>query len=284
MQQEKTENSIYSRLCARVKSRLFSHPRASASEGLGQASMQTPPGSPSRPVVSGVQRYVFDPIDRIGYALIWSCATVCTTTGAFSFLLICALRILPHFARLWSLSFPTTVEDFAATPLGLLLGGTVFLCWANVYTVKHTRRAYRLLHVWIVSIQPNGERRIITLRHLTARLWPLQDQKASPSGAITVDVDGERTAGVVLEEERPRISGSRVPAKKNSLLRDARRLRFWTQRELADFAEVSLSTVERAERGEQIGIDSMRRLCTCLEKSPEQLGLRIKPTKTEESD
>src|SRR5690348_2746805 len=101
MQREKTENSISrgydSRLCVRIKSRLFFHqgrfPRASASEG--RASMQTPPGLPSGPEVSGVQRYVFDPIDRIGYALLWSCATVSTTIGAFGFLLTIAVRILP---------------------------------------------------------------------------------------------------------------------------------------------------------------------------------------------
>jgi transcriptional regulator with XRE-family HTH domain len=56
-------------------------------------------------------------------------------------------------------------------------------------------------------------------------------------------------------------------------LRKERRRKPWTQQQLADFAGIGLSTVERAERGEQIGIESMQRLCTCLEKSPEELGL-----------
>ncbi len=47
----------------------------------------------------------------------------------------------------------------------------------------------------------------------------------------------------------------------------------WNQQQLADFAEVSLSTIERAERGEPIRVDNMERLCTCLQKTPEQLGL-----------
>ncbi|MDQ0418001.1 transcriptional regulator with XRE-family HTH domain [Croceifilum oryzae] len=60
---------------------------------------------------------------------------------------------------------------------------------------------------------------------------------------------------------------------KNTLLRTARRMKGWTQQQLADFAEVSLSTVERAERGESIRIDSIQRVCQCLQKAPEQLGL-----------
>jgi transcriptional regulator with XRE-family HTH domain/tetratricopeptide (TPR) repeat protein len=56
-------------------------------------------------------------------------------------------------------------------------------------------------------------------------------------------------------------------------LRKERRRKPWTQQQLADFAGIGLSTVERAERGEQIGIESMQRLCTCLEKPPEELGL-----------
>ncbi len=60
---------------------------------------------------------------------------------------------------------------------------------------------------------------------------------------------------------------------KNMLLREARRHQGWSQQQLADFAEVSLSTIERAERGEAIRIDNVERVCSCLQKSPEQLGL-----------
>jgi transcriptional regulator with XRE-family HTH domain len=64
---------------------------------------------------------------------------------------------------------------------------------------------------------------------------------------------------------------------KNEVLRLARKRRGWSQRELADFAGVSLSTVERAERGEAIRIDSIQRLCRCLGQSPEALGLLSLP-------
>lgn len=60
---------------------------------------------------------------------------------------------------------------------------------------------------------------------------------------------------------------------RNTLLRAARRQMGWNQQQLADFAEVSLSTVERAERGEPTRADNIQRLCTCLQKTPEQLGL-----------
>lgn len=60
---------------------------------------------------------------------------------------------------------------------------------------------------------------------------------------------------------------------KNSLLRKERYRRGWSQKQLADFADVSLSTVERAERGESIRIDNIQRLCECLQKTSEQLGL-----------
>jgi len=59
----------------------------------------------------------------------------------------------------------------------------------------------------------------------------------------------------------------------NMLLRIARQQRGWSQQQLADFAEVSLSTIERAERGEPIRVDNLERICSCLEKTPEQLGL-----------
>lgn len=60
---------------------------------------------------------------------------------------------------------------------------------------------------------------------------------------------------------------------KNKLLRTARQHKGWSQQQLADFAELSPSTIERAERGEPIRVDSIQRLCTCLQKTPEQLGL-----------
>jgi transcriptional regulator with XRE-family HTH domain len=59
----------------------------------------------------------------------------------------------------------------------------------------------------------------------------------------------------------------------NLLLRTARQQKGWNQQQLADFAELSVSTVERAERGESIRVDSIQRLCACLHKTPEQLGL-----------
>ncbi|QBD76032.1 XRE family transcriptional regulator [Ktedonosporobacter rubrisoli] len=60
---------------------------------------------------------------------------------------------------------------------------------------------------------------------------------------------------------------------KNILLRTIRRQRGWSQKQLADFACVSLSTIERAERGETIRVDNIERICVCLQKSPEELGL-----------
>ncbi len=58
---------------------------------------------------------------------------------------------------------------------------------------------------------------------------------------------------------------------KNTLLRAARLQNRWSQQQLADFAGVSLSTVERAERGEPSRVDNIERLCACLQKTPEQL-------------
>jgi DNA-binding Xre family transcriptional regulator len=60
---------------------------------------------------------------------------------------------------------------------------------------------------------------------------------------------------------------------RNIFLRTERRRRGWSQQQLADFAGISLTTVERAERGESIRIDSIQRLCECLSKTPEELGL-----------
>lgn len=60
---------------------------------------------------------------------------------------------------------------------------------------------------------------------------------------------------------------------KNHLLREARLKKGWSQQQLADFAGLSVSTIERAERGEPLRIDSIQRLCDCLNRSPEELGL-----------
>src|SRR5438270_1964935 len=60
---------------------------------------------------------------------------------------------------------------------------------------------------------------------------------------------------------------------RNALLRTERLRRGWTQQQLADFAALSLSTVERAEKGESIRVDCIQRLCECLSKTPEELGL-----------
>lgn len=47
-----------------------------------------------------------------------------------------------------------------------------------------------------------------------------------------------------------------------------------TQQQLADFTEVSLSTIERAERGISIGIDAQQRLCDYFNKAAQELGLQ----------
>src|SRR5437667_2858012 len=56
-------------------------------------------------------------------------------------------------------------------------------------------------------------------------------------------------------------------------LRKERLRRGWKQRQLADFAQIGLSAVERAEGGKSISLENVQRLCDCLGKSPEQLGL-----------
>ncbi len=60
---------------------------------------------------------------------------------------------------------------------------------------------------------------------------------------------------------------------RNILLRTERLRHGWTQQQLADFATISLSTVERAEKGESIRVDCIQRLCECLSKTSEELGL-----------
>src|SRR5258708_1861109 len=60
---------------------------------------------------------------------------------------------------------------------------------------------------------------------------------------------------------------------RNTLLKTERRRHGWSQQQLADFALVSLSTVERAERGEPIRVDSIQRLCECLSKTAKELDL-----------
>jgi len=60
---------------------------------------------------------------------------------------------------------------------------------------------------------------------------------------------------------------------RNTQLRTERLRQGWTQQQLADFAGISLSTVERAEKGESIRVDCIQRLCECLAKTSEELGL-----------
>jgi DNA-binding Xre family transcriptional regulator len=71
---------------------------------------------------------------------------------------------------------------------------------------------------------------------------------------------------------------------RNHLLRTERLRRAWTQRQLADFAGISLSTVERSERGEPIRVDCIQRLCECLSKTSEELGLLNLSVKLLEGD
>ena len=59
----------------------------------------------------------------------------------------------------------------------------------------------------------------------------------------------------------------------NTLLRTERLRHGWTQQQIADFAGISLSTIERAERGGSIRIDCIQRICACLSKTPQDLGL-----------
>jgi transcriptional regulator with XRE-family HTH domain len=60
---------------------------------------------------------------------------------------------------------------------------------------------------------------------------------------------------------------------RNTRLRTERLRHGWTQQQLADFAGISLSTVERAEKGESIRVDCIQRLCECFSKTSEELGL-----------
>ncbi|MCH5583662.1 helix-turn-helix domain-containing protein [Shimazuella sp. AN120528] len=57
---------------------------------------------------------------------------------------------------------------------------------------------------------------------------------------------------------------------KNTLLQTARLQMGWSQQQLADFAQLSLSTIERAEGGKQIRTDSVQRLCQSLKRTPEE--------------
>jgi DNA-binding XRE family transcriptional regulator len=63
--------------------------------------------------------------------------------------------------------------------------------------------------------------------------------------------------------------------KKGHPLRQERLRKGWTQQELADFAQVSLTSIERAERGNPLRVDICSRICRCLGKEkPEELGLQ----------
>lgn len=59
----------------------------------------------------------------------------------------------------------------------------------------------------------------------------------------------------------------------NMALRMARLHKGWSQQQLADFAQVSISTVARAERSEPIRVDCIQRLSECLDQPPEKLEL-----------
>src|SRR6266581_5198507 len=76
----------------------------------------------------------------------------------------------------------------------------------------------------------------------------------------------------------------RPTSMRNALLRTERLRRGWTQQQLADFAGISLSTVERAEKGESIRVDCIQRLCECLSKRSEELGLLKIDERALESD
>jgi transcriptional regulator with XRE-family HTH domain/tetratricopeptide (TPR) repeat protein len=65
-------------------------------------------------------------------------------------------------------------------------------------------------------------------------------------------------------------------------LRQERQRRNLTQRELAELSLVSLSTIQRAERGEPIRVDSRRLLCKYLGKDAQVLGLIAEAGELEE--
>lgn len=58
-------------------------------------------------------------------------------------------------------------------------------------------------------------------------------------------------------------------------LRQERLRKGWTQQQLADFAQVALSSIERAEQGKTLRVDICQRICNALDKeTPEDLGLQ----------
>ncbi len=63
------------------------------------------------------------------------------------------------------------------------------------------------------------------------------------------------------------------PPGNTNALRLARRRHNLTQQLLADFTQLGLSTIERAERGLPLRLDSCRRLCDYFGMSAEELGL-----------
>jgi transcriptional regulator with XRE-family HTH domain len=75
------------------------------------------------------------------------------------------------------------------------------------------------------------------------------------------------------ERKSQLIEAWRYGSMRNILLRTERLRHGWTQQQLADFAGISLSTVERAEKGESIRVDCIQRICECLSKTSEELGL-----------
>lgn len=175
-----------------------------------------------------VEHYFVEPVDHIGYAIVWSSTMAAVALGSMRFVLIIVLRILPHFARLWAASFPTSVGAFSSTPIGLLFCCGIFFGLLNVYSVKQTRKAYKELHVWVISIRESwtsadGEQHtfqqlIIVWRTKTSKniqdlcvlcvttfqcigmIWRYlhqEDQQLSFSGAKMV-LNGDEMAAIVM--------------------------------------------------------------------------------------
>src|SRR5256886_4047977 len=93
------------------------------------------------------------------------------------------------------------------------------------------------------------------------------------------------TLGKLVQRRKSRLINIwRHTRMRNALLRTERLRRGWTQQQLADFAGISLSTVERAEKGESIRVDCIQRLCECLSKTSEELGLLKIDERALESD
>ena len=91
-----------------------------------------------------------------------------------------------------------------------------------------------------------------------------------------------RNAGPGMQYDR--FQGGVFHEEENLLLREAGLKKGWSQQQSADFAGLSRSTIERAERGEPLRIDSIQLLCECLNRTPEELGLVKMEHRKEEKD